>query len=232
MPMSSSQSKIPTHIGIIMDGNGRWATARKKPRSFGHRAGSDNVDRIVTHAFESGVKVVSLYAFSSENWSRPQKEVDELMRLLEKYFKKFIYKLLDKNVKLCIMGDISVLSDKLKVVIEEGLTRSAENDGYVLNIGLNYGGRQEIVRAVNEIVCSKEDVSIENISKHLYTGSLGDPDLIIRTGGEIRLSNFMLFQCAYSELYFTDVLWPDFDEKELDKAISEFGERHRRFGGI
>lgn len=232
MPMSSTQSKIPTHIGIIMDGNGRWATARKKPRSFGHRAGSDNVDRIVTHAFESGVKVVSLYAFSSENWSRPQKEVDELMRLLEKYFKKFIYKLLDKNVKLCIMGDISVLSDKLRAVIEEGLTRSAENDGYVLNIGLNYGGRQEIVRAVNEIVCSKEDVSIENISKHLYTGSLGDPDLIIRTGGEIRLSNFMLFQCAYSELYFTDVLWPDFDEKELDKAISEFGERHRRFGGI
>lgn len=232
IPMSDSQKKIPAHIGIIMDGNGRWATARKKPRSFGHRAGSDNVDRIVTHAFESGVKVVSLYAFSSENWSRPKKEVDELMRLLEKYFKKFINKLLDKNVRLCVMGDVSVLSDKLKTVISEGITRSEKNNGFILNIGLNYGGRQEIARAVKEMVESKEEISVENISKHLYTNSFGDPDLIIRTGGEIRLSNFMLFQCAYSELYFTDVLWPDFDEKELDKAILEFGERHRRFGGI
>ena len=230
--MTDDHNKIPSHVGIIMDGNGRWATQRKKPRSFGHKAGSDNVDKIVTHAFKSGIKVLSLYAFSCENWSRPKEEVDELMSLLEKYFKKFISKILKKNVKLSVMGDISVLSDKLKKVISEGVEKSAGNDEYVLNIGINYGGRQEIVKAVKEIVAENEEITVDNISAHLYTYSFGEPDLIIRTGGELRLSNFMLYQGAYSELYFTDVLWPDFNETEFDKAVFNYGERHRRFGGI
>ena len=230
--MPTEEVKIPRHLGIIMDGNGRWAEKRNKLRSFGHRAGSANVDRIVTHAFNLGVKTLSLFAFSCENWTRPEKEVNELMRLLEKYFKKFISKVLEKNVKLSVMGDVSVLSDKLKKIISDATERSAKNDGFVLNIGINYGGRQEIVRAVKDILAEGGEVSVDNISAHLYTSDFGEPDLIIRTGGELRISNFMLFQSAYSELYFTDVLWPDFDEKELDKAIAEYGERHRRFGGV
>lgn len=230
--MQESEGKIPAHVGIIMDGNGRWATQKGKSRSYGHRAGSANVDRIVTHAFNCGVKVLSLYAFSSENWSRPKNEVDELMRLLERYFKKFINKVVDKNVKLRVMGDTSVLSDKLKKVIENGVKQSENNTEFVLNIGLNYGGRQEIVRAVKNLIAKNEEISVDGISKELYTYDLGEPDLIIRTGGELRLSNFMLYQGAYSELYFTDVLWPDFNEKELDNALMNYGERHRRFGGI
>lgn len=230
--MPTEEVKIPRHLGIIMDGNGRWAEKRNKPRSFGHRAGSANVDRIVTHAFDRGVKTLSLFAFSCENWSRPEKEVNELMRLLEKYFKKFISKVLEKNVKLSVMGDVSVLSDKLKKIISDATERSSKNDGFVLNIGINYGGRQEIVRAVKGILAEGGEVTVENISAHLYTSDFGEPDMIIRTGGELRISNFMLFQSAYSELYFTDVLWPDFDENELDKAIAEYGERHRRFGGV
>ena len=230
--MPTEEVKIPRHLGIIMDGNGRWAEKRNKPRSFGHRAGSANVDRIVTHAFNRGVKTLSLFAFSCENWTRPEKEVNELMRLLEKYFKKFISKVLEKNVKLSVMGDVSVLSDKLKKIISDATERSAKNDGFVLNIGINYGGRQEIVRAVKDILAEGGEVSVDNISAHLYTSDFGEPDMIIRTGGELRISNFMLFQSAYSELYFTGVLWPDFDEKELDKAIAEYGERHRRFGGV
>lgn len=230
--MPTEEVKIPRHLGIIMDGNGRWAEKRNKPRSFGHRAGSANVDRIVTHAFDRGVKTLSLFAFSCENWSRPEKEVNELMRLLEKYFKKFISKVLEKNVILSVMGDVSVLSDKLKKIISDATERSSKNDGFVLNIGINYGGRQEIVRAVKGILAEGGEVTVENISAHLYTSDFGEPDMIIRTGGELRISNFMLFQSAYSELYFTDVLWPDFDENELDKAIAEYGERHRRFGGV
>ena len=230
--MPTEEVKIPRHLGIIMDGNGRWAEKRNKPRSFGHRAGSANVDRIVTHAFDRGVKTLSLFAFSCENWSRPEKEVNELMRLLDKYFKKFISKVLEKNVKLSVMGDVSVLSDKLKKIISDATERSSKNDGFVLNIGINYGGRQEIVRAVKGILAEGGEVTVENISTHLYTSDFGEPDMIIRTGGELRISNFMLFQSAYSELYFTDVLWPDFDENELDKAIAEYGERHRRFGGV
>ena len=230
--MPTEEVKIPRHLGIIMDGNGRWAEKRNKPRSFGHRAGSANVDRIVTHAFDRGVKTLSLFAFSCENWTRPEKEVNELMRLLEKYFKKFISKVLEKNVKLSVMGDVSVLSDKLKKIISDATERSSKNDGFVLNIGINYGGRQEIVRAVKGILAEGGEVTVENISAHLYTSDFGEPDMIIRTGGELRISNFMLFQSAYSELYFTDVLWPDFDENELDKAIAEYGERHRRFGGV
>lgn len=224
--------KIPNHVGIIMDGNGRWAKLRGKNRSYGHRYGSDNVSRVVEHAFRSGVKTVSLYAFSSENWARPKEEVDELMRLLEVYFKKFINKLLKNNVRLCVMGDISALSEKLVKIIDEATERSKNNDANVLNIGINYGGRQEIVTACKKLIEKGEDITVEGISDNLYTAPFGEPDLIIRTGGELRLSNFMLYQGAYAELYFTDVLWPDFDETEFDKAMESFKIRNRRYGKV
>lgn len=226
------QCKIPTHVGIIMDGNGRWAKLRNKERSYGHKIGSDNVDTIVTHAFNRGVKALSLYAFSSENWSRPKNEVDELMRLLKVYFKKFIKKLYKNQVRLMVMGDLTRLSDDLQKIINEGMLKTKDYSDKVLNIALNYGGRQEIVNAVNTIISKGEEISVENISKNLYTAPLGEPDLIIRTGGELRLSNFMLFQGAYSELYFTDVLWPDFKEEHFDMALSEFARRNRRYGNI
>lgn len=225
-------AKIPAHIGIIMDGNGRWAQSRGKNRSYGHREGTANVERITERAFTRGVKTLSLFAFSSENWARPKEEIDELMRLLETYFKKFLKKLQRENIRITVMGDISALTVKLQKIIEKSIDSTKTNDGGVLNIGINYGARQEIAYAVNKILEKGEKVTVENISANLYTAEFGEPDLIIRTGGELRLSNFMLYQGAYSELYFTDVLWPDFDETELDKAIEEYGHRHRRFGKI
>lgn len=228
----SENRNVPKHVGIIMDGNGRWAVARGKNRSFGHRAGTANVEKITRYAFKSGVKVLSLYAFSSENWSRPKAEVDELMRLLERYIKKFLKTLEKEGVRLTVMGDITALSDKLQTVIKDAMEKTKENSAGVLNIGINYGGRQEIVYSVNKLINAGKDITVENISENLYTAEFGEPDLIIRTGGELRLSNFMLFQGAYSELYFSKVLWPDFNEEEFDKAIEEYGNRNRRFGGV
>lgn len=225
-------SKIPSHVGIIMDGNGRWATALGRKRSYGHKIGSQNVEKIAKFAFENGVKTLSLYAFSSENWARPKEEVDELMHLLSSYFKKFIKKIKKNKIKMSVMGDVSVLSKDLRDIISDCESQTADFDEHVLNIGINYGGRQEIVRAVNKIIEDGDKVTIENISKNLYTAPFGEPDLIIRTGGEYRLSNFMMFQGAYSELYFTDVLWPDFDEACFSEALKSFGERKRRFGKI
>lgn len=227
-----SKEKLPNHIGIIMDGNGRWAKMRGKERSYGHKVGSENVDRIVSYAFERGIKVMSLYAFSCENWQRPKAEVDELMRLLDVYMKKFIKKVLKNDVRLSVMGDIEKLSPSLQKSIKKAMQDTADKKGFVLNIGINYGGRQEIVNAVNKLVKDGNDVTVESISENLYTAPFGEPDIIVRTGGEYRLSNFMLFQGAYSELYFTDVLWPDFDEKEFDKVLVEFSKRTRRFGKV
>lgn len=223
---------IPKHVGIIMDGNGRWAKLRGKERSYGHKIGSNNVEKIVAHAFKSGVTALSLYAFSSENWSRPKAEVDELMRLLKVYFKKFIGKLLKNDIRLMVMGDLSVLDSELQKVIGEAIEKSSTNRGATLNIALNYGGRQEVVRAVNSLLQDGKEITVEGISSRLYTAEVGEPDLIIRTGGELRLSNFMLYQGAYSELYFTNVLWPDFNADEFDKALEEFGKRNRRYGNV
>ncbi|MBQ7339307.1 MAG: di-trans,poly-cis-decaprenylcistransferase [Clostridia bacterium] len=224
--------KTPNHIGIIMDGNGRWAKQRGKIRSFGHKAGSDNVDRVVSYAFSKGVRTLSLYAFSSENWARPKEEVDELMRLLEVYFKKFLKKVLKNDIRLFVMGDISALSSKLQKIIIDAMEKSKNNTSHVLNIGLNYGARKEIVTAVKKLIKENKEITEQSILENLYTAPFGEPDLIIRTGGELRLSNFMLYQGAYSELYFTDVLWPDFDEVELDKALESFSKRKRRFGAL
>lgn len=230
--MENNEIKIPSHVGIIMDGNGRWAKERGKKRSFGHKAGSDNVDRITTHAFNRGVKVLTLYAFSSENWERPKEEVNELMRLLKVYFTKYIKKILKNKIKLFVMGDLSKLSQELQDIIKKDMEDSKDNTEYVLNIAINYGGRQEICYAVNKLISDNEEITIDNISKELYTAPFGEPDLIIRTGGEKRISNFMLYQGAYSELYFSDIYWPDFNEEEFDKALDDFSKRKRRFGRV
>ena len=226
------KERLPKHIAIIMDGNGRWATSRGKSRSFGHREGSKNVDRIVTHAFKTGVKTLTLYAFSAENWSRPKEEVDELMRLLKIYFTQYIKKAVKNEVRVKVIGDKGRLSDELKEIIDRDEESSARFKDRNLLIAVNYGARQEIVRAVNELIGEGKEITDDAISSHLYTSEFGEPDLIIRTGGEKRLSNFLLYQGAYAELYFTDALWPDFDEAEFDKAMEEYGKRQRRFGKV
>ncbi len=223
---------IPTHIGIIMDGNGRWAEQRKKKRSYGHKIGSKRVEKVVTAAFEKGVKVVTVYAFSTENFGRPKEEVDELMRLLEEYLKKLTDKAVKNGIKIQVLGDTSVLSESLKQVIKTETAKTADFGEYVFNICINYGGRQEIITAVNKLIEKGEAVTDENLQKNLYTAGMPPLDLIIRTGGELRLSNFMMYQSAYSELYFTDVLWPDFDKKELGKALASFANRKRRYGKV
>ncbi len=224
--------KLPSHVGIIMDGNGRWATALGKKRSYGHKHGSANVDRIVSHAFEVGVKTLTLYAFSSENWARPKEEVDELMKLLKTYFKKYVKKVCKNNVRLRVIGGREELSSDLIKIINDVEESSGENTGNNLNIAINYGGRQEIVSAINSLLSEGKQITVDSISSALYTAPCGEPDLIIRTGGEYRLSNFLLYQGAYSELYFTEVLWPDFDENEFDKALENFSARKRRFGKV
>jgi len=226
------ERKIPSHVAIIMDGNGRWAERRGKDRSKGHIEGSKNVEKIATHAFKLGVKTLTLYAFSSENWSRPEKEVRELMRLLKTYLVKFAKKFAKKDVRLVVSGSREELSKDLVDAICECENLSKENKDFTLNIAINYGGRQEIVRAVNNLIKKGEEVTVDSILDNLYTSPFGEPDLIIRTGGEYRISNFLLFQGAYSELYFTDVLWPDFNETELEKALDDFSRRKRRFGGV
>jgi len=224
--------KIPSHVGIIMDGNGRWAEAKGKNRSYGHKFGAKNVDRIVSHAFKSGVKSLTLYAFSAENWARPKAEIDELMRLLKEYFKKFIKKVVSSDVRLRVIGGRDELSADLIKVITDGEEKSKDNKTNNLNIALNYGGRQEIARVVNNLIKEGKEITDQTILSGLDTADSGEVDLIIRTGGELRLSNFLLYQGAYSELYFTDVLWPDFDEIELDKALESFSNRKRRFGKV
>lgn len=226
------KEKFPSHVGIIMDGNGRWAEARGKKRSYGHRAGSDNVDRIVSHAFKRGVKALTLYAFSSENWARPKEEVDELMSLLKTYLKKFVGKMLKYNIRLKVIGSRKELSKDLVESIVECENRTSTNTDRTLLLAINYGGRQEIVNAVNTLIENGKEITVENISSALYTAQYGEPDLIIRTGGELRTSNFLVYQGAYSELYFTDVLWPDFYEEQFDKAIEDFSKRQRRFGRV
>ena len=222
---------LPRLIGIIMDGNGRWAKLRNKKRSYGHKAGSENVQKIAEHAFSRGVEIVTLYAFSSENWARPKEEVEELMHLLGDYLKKLAAKAVKNGIKINVLGNKARLSAKLNKIIAEQ-TAKTSGGTRVLNILIDYGGRGEIVRALNALKESGEAVTEESIRQNLYTAGMPDPDLIIRTGGEIRLSNFLLYQAAYAELYFTDVLWPDFDEAEFDKALGNYASRERRYGKI
>lgn len=226
-------SATPKHVGFIMDGNGRWAKLRGKPRSFGHIKGSDNVEKVVTRCFERGVYAVTLYAFSTENWLRPKEEVDKILSLLEKFLKKYIKTLVKNEVKLVFSGDLSVLPKSLKNLAEEKTQQTENFTKNVLNIALNYGSRAEIIRACNALIKSgKSEVTEKDFENELYTKFLPEIDLIVRTGGEKRLSNFFMYQAAYAELYFTDVYWPDFKEEELDKALLWFSKRQRRFGNV
>ncbi len=225
----------PKHVAIILDGNGRWATARGKERTAGHEAGADNIVRIARYAQEKGISVLSLYVFSTENWKRSQQEVSALMRLLVRFFKVYIDEFMQRHVQLRVMGDIRRLPFATRQSVKMGIEKTAENHGVVLNIGLNYGGRDEIARAARRAMedgISSEAMTPDVLERYMDTAGLPPVDLLIRTGGEKRLSNFMLWQLAYTEFYFTDTLWPDFEPADLDLAIEWFGQRNRRFGGV
>lgn len=228
-------NNIPEHVAIILDGNGRWATKRNKPRTFGHKKGAENVVDIAIHAKNRGVKYLTLYAFSTENWKRPASEVDYLMKLLISFVEKKLDQLMAEDCKINFLGDLSKIPENTRKAVEKALDKTKDNKSLFINIALNYGGRDEIVHAVKSIIDDgylSKDIDEKLISKYLYTGNLPDPDLLIRPGGELRLSNFLIYQMAYTELYFTDCLWPDFDKDEFDKAIMEYTKRNRRFGDI
>lgn len=227
--------KIPSHVAIILDGNGRWAQQKNMPRTFGHKNGAENVVDIAIHAKKRGVKYLSLYAFSTENWKRPKKEVDYLMKLLIKFVNEKIDQLMEEDCKLNFLGDLSAIPDQTRKAVELALDKTTNNKSLFINIALNYGGRDEIVHAVKNIIndgLNAENIDEEMISNYLYTKDIPDPDLLIRPGGELRISNFLIYQIAYSELYFSDKLWPDFNEDEFDKALEEYSRRNRRFGDV
>lgn len=234
---------VPDHIGIIMDGNGRWAKKRLQPRIFGHKAGMEALQEVTLTAADLGVKVLTVYAFSTENWSRPAEEVNFIMKLPIDFFDKYVPKLHANNIKIQLMGDLERLPKETLVALNRALTLTQSNTGLVLNFALNYGGRAELTLAMKRLaeqVASgqllPEAITENLIAEQLLTADLPvayrDPDLIIRTSGEERLSNFLPWQAAYSELYFTDVLWPDFKGSELVEAITAYNRRHRRFGGL
>ncbi|EQK43510.1 MULTISPECIES: isoprenyl transferase [Paraclostridium] len=232
-------SNVPTHIAIIMDGNGRWAKERLLPRTVGHKAGVEAIRAVTKECSALGVKHLTLYAFSTENWKRPKLEVDALMNLLYTYLNKELKELHKNNVKITTIGDIDVLPGKSLDAIKNAIDITKDNTGLNLNIALNYGSRNDIKNAVVDIVknCKSgkidiEDITEDTITKYLSTKSIPDPDLIIRTSGEQRISNFLLWEIAYSEFYFTDVYWPDFDGNEVRKAIYVYQSRDRRFGGL
>ena len=226
------ESRIPSHIAIIMDGNGRWAERRGLPRTLGHKEGAVALRKIITYAGEIGIKYLTVYAFSTENWRRSKDEVDALMFLFKTYLKNEEKNIMKNNVRFLVSGRKDRVSLPLLKAIKNLEDKSKDNTGLTLNIAFNYGGRAEIIDAVNSILKLKKDhIDEENFSKYLYS-DMPDPELLIRTSGELRISNFLLWQIAYSEIYITEALWPDFDEKELDKAIESYNGRDRRFGGV
>ena len=230
---------LPFHVGVIMDGNGRWAQKRMLPRVAGHRAAMVNVKKVIRYSSDLGIKVLTLYAFSTENWKRPKDEVSALMSILLEYLGRELDEMHKKEVVGRTIGDMSGLPQPVQDLLNHSIEKTRFNKGMVLNLALNYGSRSEIIRAVRNIAQEAKDgkIAVDAIDEklfanHLYTSSVPDPDLIIRTSGEQRISNFLLYQMAYSELYFTPTLFPDFDEKEYDKALIEYQKRKRRYGGI
>ncbi|VEF48378.1 undecaprenyl pyrophosphate synthetase [Bacillus freudenreichii] len=230
---------IPEHVAIIMDGNGRWAKKRTLPRIAGHHEGMKTVKKITKSANRLGIKTLTLYAFSTENWKRPKNEVDYLMKLPEQFLSSFLPELIEENVKVSTMGDMNRLPTSTRRAVDHAIEETKDNDGLILNFALNYGSRSEIIDAIKDLssdvkrgIINEEDIDDECFSSYLMTKSLNDPDLLIRTSGELRLSNFMLWQLAYTELYFMDVLWPDFSEEHLLEAIESFQRRSRRYGGL
>jgi len=233
------KDKLPKHIAIIMDGNGRWAKERGLQRISGHRAGMQSVKTAVKLSSELGIKVLTLYAFSTENWTRPRKEINALMRILREYLHKEINELHQNNVKLNFMGRIDELPELVQQDLKMAKEKTANNTGLLLNVALNYSGRADITDAIKKIIidienrkCKKEDINEALLGKYLYTSSLPEPDLLIRTSGEMRISNFLLWQIAYTELYITPIYWPDFSRKHLLSAIIDYQKRERRFGGV
>ncbi|MGL4357185.1 isoprenyl transferase [Cetobacterium sp.] len=223
---------VPNHIAIIMDGNGRWAKSKGMPRTYGHKAGADTLRKILTSCGELGVKYLTVYAFSTENWKRAKEEVDTLMFLFKTYLKNEKRLLMRNNVKFIVSGRKEGVSEDLLNEIKKLEEATKGNTGITLNIAFNYGGRAELVDAIKKIVENKEEnITEETVEKYLYN-QLPDPELLIRTSGEIRISNFLLWQIAYSEIYVTDTYWPDFDKAELIKAIESYQKRDRRFGGV
>ena len=230
---------LPQHISIIMDGNGRWAKKRGLPRSGGHAAGAKTFERIVEDAGNIGIKVVTVYAFSTENWSRPKEEVNALMSLLEDYLDNGLERLAGREVKIHFIGDTSAFSDEFQKKICHMEKATQNNGGLLLNVALNYGSRSEITNAVKVIaqkvkdgIISCDEITEKTVSEHLYTAGQPDPDLIIRPSGEYRLSNFLMWQGAYSELWFSNCLWPDFSKDDLLQSIADYQKRNRRFGGV
>ena len=231
--------KIPQHIAIILDGNGRWAKAKGMPRNYGHTAGAKNVETVCQAAHDLGVKYVTMYAFSTENWNRPEGEVEALMKLLESYLKNCIKTADKNNMRVRVIGDTTRLSERFQERIRELEAASAKNDGLNLQIAINYGSRDEMTRAMRrmseDVAAGKrkpEEITESVFEEYLDTAGIPDPDLLLRTSGELRLSNFLLWQLAYSEFYFTDVPWPDFHKEELERAIEAYNKRDRRFGGL
>ncbi|MCQ2495178.1 MAG: isoprenyl transferase [Lachnospiraceae bacterium] len=230
--------KIPKHLAIIMDGNGRWAKKRLLPRAMGHSAGAKNVETICEAAWNMGIKYLTVYAFSTENWKRSEDEVSTLMKLLKQYMDGCIEKSRKNNMRVRVIGDISKLSPEMQASIRRLEDYSKDFDGLQFTVALNYGGRDEIIRSVKKMAekvkageIEADEITEEMLSEGLDTWELPDPDLLVRTSGELRISNFMLWQLAYTEFYFTDVYWPDFDEEELRKAVDYYGNRDRRYGG-
>lgn len=231
--------KVPEHVAIIMDGNGRWANRRRLPRVAGHKEGMDVVQRIVRTAVRYDIKILTMYAFSTENWKRPKPEVDYLLRLPKLFLNVYLPELIEQNVKINIIGELDSLPTHTKEAVMHAKEQTANNTGLLLNFALNYGGRNEIITAVQQVVSDisqgklqKDEVTEELFSNYLYTNSFCDPDLIIRTSGEQRLSNFLLWQSAYSEFWFTDELWPDFTAEMFEQALYDYQTRIRRYGGV
>jgi len=234
-----NHAKLPRHIAIIMDGNGRWAKKRGLPRIAGHREGVKSVRDIVEISGELGIKALTLYTFSTENWRRPKQEVSALMKLLLQTLRKEINDLMKNNVRLTAVGNLEKLPHRAMEGILEGIELTSRNTGLILNLALNYGGREELVAAiqkiaalVNENKLKPEDITAETVHQFLYTSELPDPDLLIRTSGELRISNFLLWQLAYTEIYITDILWPDFRREALMDALNDYVGRERRFGRV
>lgn len=234
-----STEKLPKHVAFIMDGNGRWATKRFLPRLAGHNAGVEQLREIIRYSSDIGISHVTFYAFSTENWNRPKSEVNGLMNLLVSFLKKEIEQLHKNNVKIAILGDISELPEKPRVAVVKAIEKTSKNTGLTCSIALNYGSRDEILRATKEVAkavlngdIDLDDIDSDLFESKLYTSGMPDPDLMIRTSGELRLSNYLLWQLAYTEFYFTDAFWPDFNKEEYIKALTEYQGRKRRYGKL
>lgn len=230
---------VPQHVAMILDGNGRWAKKRGMPRNYGHMQGSKNVEKICEEAYRMGIKYLTVYAFSTENWKRSKDEVDALMKLLRNYMKTSIKTAMKNKMKVRVIGDISGLDQDIQKSIEELERATQNNDGLNFQIAINYGGRDEIIRSMKKMLLDKEagkftieDIDVSRFEQYLDTSGIPDPDLVIRTSGEMRISNYLIWQTAYSEFYVADVMWPDFSKEELLKAIEKYNTRDRRFGGV